>query len=157
MLKIIARDIKDLKPYERNARQHSAKQIGQIAGSISAFGFNNPILIDKKNMIIAGHGRWEAAKKLGMKEVPTLCLDHLIEDEVRAYILADNKLAELAGWDYEKPGTRLVRMHEGRKHSVLVKAEGFEYQGRVYSSLSKIANEITGKHWNGWVFFGLKN
>jgi hypothetical protein len=55
-----------------------------------------------------------------------------------------------------KPGTRLVRMHEGKKHSVLVKAEGFEYQGRVYSSLSKIANDITGKRWNGWVFFGLK-
>ncbi len=55
-----------------------------------------------------------------------------------------------------KPGTRLVRTHEGKKHSVLVKAEGFEYQGRVYSSLSKIANDITGKRWNGWVFFGLK-
>ncbi len=55
-----------------------------------------------------------------------------------------------------KPGTRLVRMHEGKKYSVLVKAEGFEYQGRVYSSLSKIANDITGKRWNGWVFFGLK-
>lgn len=55
-----------------------------------------------------------------------------------------------------KPGTRLVRMHEGKKHSVLVRTEGFEYQGRVYSSLSKIANDITGKRWNGWVFFGLK-
>lgn len=55
-----------------------------------------------------------------------------------------------------KPGTRLVRMHEGKKHSVLVKADGFEYQGQIYNSLSKIANEITGKRWNGWVFFGLK-
>ncbi len=55
-----------------------------------------------------------------------------------------------------KPGTRLVRMHEGTKHHVLVKAEGFEYQGRIYGSLSKIANDITGKRWNGWVFFGLK-
>lgn len=55
-----------------------------------------------------------------------------------------------------KPGTRLVRMHEGKKHNVLVKVEGFEYKGRTYSSLSKIANEITGKRWNGWVFFGLK-
>lgn len=55
-----------------------------------------------------------------------------------------------------KPGTRLVRMHEGKKHSVLVKVEGFEYQGRTYSSLSKIANDITGKRWNGWLFFGLK-
>ena len=55
-----------------------------------------------------------------------------------------------------KPGTRLVRMHNGKKHSVLVKAEGFEYGGQTYSSLSKIANDITGKRWNGWVFFGLK-
>jgi hypothetical protein len=55
-----------------------------------------------------------------------------------------------------KPGTRLVRMHNGKKHSVLVKADGFEYAGQTYSSLSKIANDITGKRWNGWVFFGLK-
>ncbi len=55
-----------------------------------------------------------------------------------------------------RPGTRLVRMHEGKKHSVVVKSDGFEYQGRTYSSLSKIANDITGKRWNGWVFFGLK-
>jgi hypothetical protein len=55
-----------------------------------------------------------------------------------------------------KPGTRLVRMHDGKKHSVLVRADGFEYQGRAYGSLSKIANDITGKRWNGWVFFGLK-
>lgn len=55
-----------------------------------------------------------------------------------------------------KPGTRLVRMHDGIKHNVLIKTEGFEYQGRTYNSLSKIANEITGKRWNGWVFFGLK-
>jgi len=55
-----------------------------------------------------------------------------------------------------KPGTKLVRMHKGKKHSVLVKADGFEYAGRSYSSLSKIANDITGKRWNGWIFFGLK-
>lgn len=55
-----------------------------------------------------------------------------------------------------KLGTRLVRMHDGRKHSVLVRVEGFEYEGKIYNSLSKIANDITGKRWNGWVFFGLK-
>ena len=55
-----------------------------------------------------------------------------------------------------KPGTRLVRMHKGKKHNVVIKSDGFEYQGRTYSSLSKIANDITGKRWNGWVFFGLK-
>jgi hypothetical protein len=55
-----------------------------------------------------------------------------------------------------KPGTRLVRVYQGRKHNVLVKTDGFEYQDHIYSSLSKIANDITGKHWNGWIFFGLK-
>jgi hypothetical protein len=58
--------------------------------------------------------------------------------------------------DTLKPGTRLIRMHKGKKHSVLVKVDGFEYQGQIYNSLSKIANDITGKRWNGWVFFGLK-
>jgi DNA modification methylase len=90
-----------LKPYARNARTHNDKQISKIAASIKKFGFNNPILIDKNNTIIAGHGRWQAAKQLNMAEVPTLCLEHLSPDEVRAYMLADNKLAELAGWDQE--------------------------------------------------------
>ncbi len=90
-----------LKPYAGNARTHSHKQIGKIAESIKKFDFNNPILVDKNNMIVAGHGRWEAAKKLKIVEVPTLRLDHLSKDEVRAYILADNKLAEIAGWDQD--------------------------------------------------------
>jgi ParB-like chromosome segregation protein Spo0J len=78
---------------------HSKQQLRQIAESIRTFGFSNPILIDAENTIIAGHGRVEAAKQLGMKEVPTICLDDLSEDQIRAYILADNRLAENAGWD----------------------------------------------------------
>ena len=101
MQQILQQRLQNLKPYEHNARRHSDKQIGLIADSIRTFGFNNPILVDKDNTIIAGHGRWEAAKKLKMGEAPTVCLDHLNENEVRAYILADNKLAELAGWDNE--------------------------------------------------------
>ncbi len=101
MMHIILKDPACLKPYARNARKHSAKQISQIAASIQQFGFNNPILIDPDLTIVAGHGRWEAAKKLKLKEVPTIRLDHLSEVEIRAYILADNKLAELAGWDQE--------------------------------------------------------
>jgi hypothetical protein len=89
----------DLKPYPRNARTHSKQQIRQIADSIQAFGFTNPILVDKQNTIIAGHGRLRAAQLIGMTRVPTICLDNLTEDQVRAYILADNKLAEKAGWD----------------------------------------------------------
>jgi DNA modification methylase len=89
----------DLIPYANNARTHSKRQIRQIAESIRAFGFNNPVLIDSKNTIIAGHGRVEAAKLLKLEVVPTVCLDELSEDQVRAYILADNKLALLAQWD----------------------------------------------------------
>ena len=101
MQQIVLQDIACLKPYKGNARTHSSKQIEMIAASIDKFGFNNPILIDASNTIIAGHGRWLAAKKLKIAEVPTICLDHLSESEVKAYILADNKLAELAGWDQE--------------------------------------------------------
>ncbi|MEZ5897887.1 MAG: DNA methyltransferase [Hyphomicrobiaceae bacterium] len=90
-----------LKPYSNNARVHSPKQIAEIASSIKTFGFNNPVLIDKAGIIIAGHGRVEAAKKLGMAAVPCMRLEHLSEAQKRAYILADNKLAEKAGWDRE--------------------------------------------------------
>lgn len=88
-----------LKPYEHNARTHSKKQVGQIADSIRQFGFNNPVLVDKDNIIIAGHGRVQAAIKLGLESVPTLQIGHLSDAQKRAYILADNRLAEKAGWD----------------------------------------------------------
>jgi DNA modification methylase len=88
-----------LRPYPGNARTHSPKQIKQIARSIERFGFNNPVLVDDDDKIIAGHGRVEAAKLLNMKTVPTVRLSHLSETEKKAYILADNRLAEKAGWD----------------------------------------------------------
>ncbi len=91
--------IGDLTPWARNARTHSKKQIRQIADSIETFGFTNPVLIDERHTILAGHGRVEAAKLLGMREVPCLRLDHMTEKEKRAYVLADNKLALNAGWD----------------------------------------------------------
>lgn len=90
-----------LKPYRNNARRHPKKQVRQIANSIETFGFNNPVLIDAKDMIICGHGRVEAAKLLGLETVPCLILDHLSDTEKRAYILADNKIAENAAWDTE--------------------------------------------------------
>ena len=91
--------IKKLKPWARNARTHSKKQIRQIADSIDRFGFTNPVLIDEARTILAGHGRVEAAKVSGMREVPCLRIDHMTEAEKRAYVLADNKLALNAGWD----------------------------------------------------------
>ena len=92
-------NISDLIPYARNARTHSEKQIKQIASSIKEFGFINPVIIDKDNCIIAGHGRVLAAEKLKLKEVPSLRIEHLTEIQKKAYILADNKLALNAGWD----------------------------------------------------------
>jgi DNA modification methylase len=93
--------VRELKPYANNARTHSKQQIRQIAKSIKRFGFCNPVLVDDNKQIIAGHGRVEAAKLLGIDAVPTCRLSHLSEADKRAYILADNKLAEKAGWDRE--------------------------------------------------------
>ena len=100
-LKVVYRQVVDLIPYARNARTHSDEQVTRIASSIKEFGFTNPILIDGDNGIISGHGRLMAAKKLGMREVPTIELSGMTDAQKRAYILADNKLALDAGWDEE--------------------------------------------------------
>ena len=86
-------------PYAKNARTHSDEQVAQIAGSIKEFGFNNPILVDKDNSVIAGHGRLMAARKLGMDKVPVVELQHLTESQRKAYVLADNRIALNSGWD----------------------------------------------------------
>jgi DNA modification methylase len=96
-----------LVPYAKNARTHSPEQVAQIAASIAEFGFNAPILVDSNAGIIAGHGRLLAARKLGLAEVPVVVLDHLSETQRRAYILADNRLAESAGWDDAKLAAEL--------------------------------------------------
>ena len=98
-LKIEYRKVSELLPYARNARTHSDEQVSQLAASIKEFGFNNPVAIDADGMILCGHGRVMAAQKLHMAEVPTVCLSHLSDTQVKAYILADNKLALNAGWD----------------------------------------------------------
>jgi ParB-like chromosome segregation protein Spo0J len=102
--------IEKLIPYAGNPRTHSDAQIAQIAASIAAFGFNNPILVDTKAGIIAGHGRLLAARKLGLAEVPVIVLDHLSEAQKRAYIIADNKLAEGAGWDEDALRSELAAL-----------------------------------------------
>jgi hypothetical protein len=98
-LAIQYRQTTSLTPHKRNARTHSRKQIRQIADSIKTFGFTNPVLIDSDSGIVAGHGRVEAAKYLGMITVPTVLLERMNEAQRRAYAIADNRLAELAGWD----------------------------------------------------------
>jgi ParB-like chromosome segregation protein Spo0J len=86
-------------PYSQNPRTHTDTQIGQIAAGIAEFGFNVPILVDTNSGIIAGHGRLLAARKLQLKEVPIVVLDHLSDSQKRAYILADIQLALNASWD----------------------------------------------------------
>ena len=98
-LTIVYRPIGDLKPDPANPRRHSKKQIRQIADSIETFGFNVPILIDAERKVIAGHGRLLACHELGWTEVPTLCLDHLTPAQARAFMIADNRLSEIASWD----------------------------------------------------------
>ena len=93
-------DIEKLIPYAMNARTHSDEQVAQIAGSIKEFGFNNPVLIDADNGLIAGHGRVMAGRKLGLKEVPAIRLGHLSENQKKAFILADNRIALNSSWDY---------------------------------------------------------
>jgi len=100
-LKIEIRQIDSLIPCARNARTHSDAQVAQIAASIKEFGWTNPVLVDGSNGIIAGHGRVLGARKLGLLEVPCIEIKNLTPTQIRAYILADNKLSENAGWDNE--------------------------------------------------------
>jgi ParB family chromosome partitioning protein len=100
-LQIQYKPVTDLIPYARNSRTHDDAQVAQIAASIREFGWTNPILLDGLNGIIAGHGRVLAAQKLGESEVPTIELGHMDDNQKRAYIIADNKLALNAGWDNE--------------------------------------------------------
>jgi hypothetical protein len=98
-LKITYKPVADLIPYARNSRTHSDAQVAQIAASIREFGWTNPVLLDGDNGIIAGHGRVMAAQSIGEKQVPTIELGHLTDNQKRAYIIADNKLSLNAGWN----------------------------------------------------------
>jgi ParB-like chromosome segregation protein Spo0J len=102
----------DLIPYANNPRTHSDQQVAQVAASIQEFGFNNPILIDEHNGIIAGHGRLAAAQKLDLKLVPTITLAGLSEAQRKAYVIADNKLTENGGWDYDLLAVEIERLTE---------------------------------------------
>jgi hypothetical protein len=109
-----------VKPYEKNAKKHPEKQTQQIAASIKEFGFNQAIVVDKDNVVIVGHGRLEAAKLLGLKEVPTLRVD-LTEDQAKAYRLADNKLNE-SDWDMDLVVEELTGLDHG-----MVELTGFDF------------------------------
>lgn len=109
---VVQRLVADLRPRPQNARTHSRKQIRKIADSIERFGFVAPVLIEPDGKIIAGHGRVDAAKLLGMPAVPTITVIHLSSEEARAYVIADNKLATLAGWDRELLAVEIAELQE---------------------------------------------
>ncbi|MGH7857801.1 MAG: site-specific DNA-methyltransferase, partial [Candidatus Binatia bacterium] len=111
-LKIELRPIEALLPYARNPRLHSEAQIAQIAASMVEFGWTNPVLVDGRNGVIAGHGRLLAARKLGLTQVPVVELAHLSETQKRAYVIADNRLAEAASWDEELLRIELAELQQ---------------------------------------------
>ena len=120
--------VRELVPYKNNARIHTEEQVEKIAKSIAEFGFLNPVLIDKDKNVIAGHGRILAAKKLGMKTVPVLYVEGLTEEQRRAYVLADNRLTELGGWDDEALNFELEELQD---MSFDVTLTGFELNAKA--------------------------
>ena len=110
-LNIVYKPIKELKPYKKNAKKHSKEQVEQIANSIKEFGFTQPVIIDKNMSVVAGHGRILGAKKAGIKNVPTVMLEELTEEQIKAYRLVDNKLNE-SEWDYSLLDEELENLTE---------------------------------------------
>jgi DNA modification methylase len=141
-LSIIYRKISELKPYPRNARTHKRKQVNQIAAAIQEFRFTNPVLIDESDQIIAGHGRVQAAKQLGLTEIPTVKIGHLSRTQKRALILADNRLAEKAGWDLEILAVELQDLSADGFEVVLT---GFEAPD-IDVVLNAAANKKSDRH-----------
>ena len=110
-MNVIYKNIKELKPYKKNAKKHPKEQVERIANSIKEFGFTQPVIVDKNNEVVAGHGRILGAKKAGLKSVPTVCLEELTEEQIKAYRLVDNKLNE-SEWDYNLLDEELENLTE---------------------------------------------
>ena len=136
-LHIEYRLVESLIPFAKNARTHTEEQITQIAASIREFGFNNPILVDGHHGIVSGHGRLSAARKLSMTEVPVIELEHLSDIQKRAFILAENKLAEKAGWDHELLALELADLGAS---GVDLELTGFD-ASEIESMLAKAGEE----------------
>ena len=129
--------VSDLKEYEKNSRTHSDDQVAKIAASVEEFGFTNPILIDESNGVIAGHGRLQAAKRINMGEVPCISLAHLSESQKRAYVIADNKIAESGGWDDEMLKMEIMELAQDDYD---LKLTGFDEAG--LDSILAISEEV---------------
>lgn len=110
-LEIVMKKVSDITPYENNPRKNEATAL-KLKRAIEAFGFKNPIILDENDVIVSGHARLKAAQMLGMEEVPCTYANGLTEDEIKGFRIADNKTAELAGWDYDKLVTEMTELSD---------------------------------------------
>lgn len=140
-LNIVYKNIKELKPYKKNAKKHDKKQVEQIANSIKEFGFTQPVIIDKNNCVVAGHGRILGAKKAGLKQVPTVCLEELTEEQIKAYRLVDNKLNE-SEWDSVLLAQELEEIKD-----LNMDLFGFDLAEEIEQEESKYSMEINIPHY----------
>ncbi len=131
--------VDELIPYARNARVHTDEHVLQLAGSIREFGFNNPVLTDQDNSIIAGHGRVLAAKKLGLTEIPVVVLSHFTEAQKKAFILADNKLHDNSSFNYEM---LQIELDELKEMGFDLETAGFESFELAESSSVDLFDEL---------------
>lgn len=140
-LNIVYKNIKELKPYKKNAKKHSKEQVEQIANSIKEFGFTQPVIIDKNNCVVAGHGRILGAKKAGLKQVPTVTLEELTEEQIKAYRLVDNKLNE-SEWDSVLLAQELEEIKD-----LNMDLFGFDLAEEIEQEESKYSMEINIPHY----------
>lgn len=133
-----------LVPYANNARTHSEEQVAQISASIREFGFTNPVLVTADGTIIAGHGRVMAARKLGLTEVPCIRLEHLTPNQVKAYVLADNRLALNAGWDEELLKVEIQSLDEAGFDTSLLGFNADELEAFLGDGLEGVATSESG-------------
>lgn len=141
-LNIKYKQINELKPYKKNAKKHNKEQVEQIANSIKEFGFTQPVIIDKHNSVVAGHGRILGAKKAGLKQVPTVCLEELTEEQIKAYRLVDNKLNE-SEWDDVLLVQELEELDKEQ-----MKLFGFDFGEHVEEEEKKYSMEINIPQYN---------
>lgn len=143
-MNVTYKPIRELKPYKKNAKKHPLKQIEQLAESIKEFGFTQPVLIDKDGYVVAGHGRILGAKKLNMKEVPTVCLSDLTPEQIKAYRLADNKLNE-SEWDIAMLDEELEELMDS---DIDMELFGFEEEDRQVEEAmkEKVSFEVDKSH-----------
>lgn len=142
---IIYMKLEEIKPYENNPR-HNDGAVKAVAESIRNFGFNQPIVVDKNNVIIVGHTRWKAAKQLGLQEVPVLKADNLTDEQANAYRLADNKTGELAEWNFEKLEEELENF---RGSDIDMTDFGFTIED-LFGGAGEEEGEAVGKKENGY-------